>query len=325
MKEPISSIQPNTTQVPNIILDEWMARLSDVELRVLLVVVRQTLGWIEDPETKKRKEKDWISRSQLCFKAGKGKVSVSGAVKTLIEDHRIIEAVDSKGRLLDTSEKRMKIGAGGKIFYRLNVHAPQISLFDTPKKAVQKVNTSQKAVQKKAPFFMNTTKETQDIQKNNLATESHREQNMAKTKEKSPHALFMEFWSSTVEKTRGFKPKITGADGMNLKRVLATGIDQTDLEKISIFFLADPSFKKFSPTLSTMLSAGILNGLINRTKNDPEFYKNLDRYADRYLPRRPLVPGARVNSSGSIAECLSTLMHKFKMPGSESREEIYQR
>lgn len=56
----MSKVIPNTTQVPNVILDEWMPKLKDIELRVLLVVVRQTLGWLENAETGTRKEKDWI-------------------------------------------------------------------------------------------------------------------------------------------------------------------------------------------------------------------------------------------------------------------------
>lgn len=32
----IYGIQPNTTQIPHLIIREWMPRLKDVELRVLL-------------------------------------------------------------------------------------------------------------------------------------------------------------------------------------------------------------------------------------------------------------------------------------------------
>ena len=45
------SIIPNTTQVPNFVLDELLPTLSDVELRIVLIVTRQTLGWVEDKET----------------------------------------------------------------------------------------------------------------------------------------------------------------------------------------------------------------------------------------------------------------------------------
>ena len=48
---------PNTTQVPNVILDHYMAELSGAELKVLLYVVRRTFGF--------QKEADSISLSQL--------------------------------------------------------------------------------------------------------------------------------------------------------------------------------------------------------------------------------------------------------------------
>lgn len=323
MSESTSTILPNTTQVPNIIFDDWMPRLSDVEFRVLLVVVRQTLGWIEDPETKRRKEKDWISHSQLSMKTGKSGYAISKAIRSLVSDHHLIEAIDSKGRLLDTPEKRTRIGRGGKIFYRLNVHAPALSLFDKPLNKATKKGTKILGDSEKGTTFLPAKNEGLQKKpiytKDKSATGVASEEKTAQIKEKSPHALFMEFWSGSVERTRGFKPKITAADGMNLKRVLATGIDPSLLERICIFFLADYQYKKFSPTLSTMLSAGILNGLLNRTKNDPEFYKSLDRYADQYLPRR--AAPAKVYGPASISSALADLMQKFKMPGSERREE----
>ena len=127
MKTP-STILPNTTPLPHIIIREWMPRLSDVELRVLLVVVDQTLGWVIDDGTGRRKAEDWISSSQLCAKTGRSRKHISRAVGALVEEHRIVEAVDSKGRLLDTAEKRQ--AKFGKIFYRLSLHEPEATLFD---------------------------------------------------------------------------------------------------------------------------------------------------------------------------------------------------
>ena len=39
------SLIPNSTQVPDIILDEWMPHLSGAELAVVLAVARKTFGW----------------------------------------------------------------------------------------------------------------------------------------------------------------------------------------------------------------------------------------------------------------------------------------
>ena len=310
------TILPNTTQVPHIIFREWMPRLSDVELRVLLIVVDQTLGWIEDTETGRRKGRDWMSQSQLVEKTGRGRAQISLAVKKLADELHLIEAVDAKGKMLPAEKRKKNFG---KIFYQLNLHAPALTLFDKkrPNKAessrVRNSDTEASRVQISGTRNSDTTKETH-LQKE-IPCESAEP---IAPREKSPHAKFMDFWYEMVEKTRGFKPKISGADGMNLKRVLATGIDPETLEKIAVYFLADPGFKTFSPTLSTMLSAGILNGLLNRTKNDPEFYRNLNQYADRFLPRKAIKPANEVR----VAAALNTLLHKFQMPG--SRENSYE-
>lgn len=156
-----NNLQPNTTQVPHIIIREWMPRLSDVELRVLLVVTDQTLGWLEDVATGRRKEMDWISHTQLCGKTGRGDRSITRAAKALIEKHHIIEAYDSEGELLNTAEKRRK--TGGKIFYRLALRHPQATLFDTTAKMAgvgNKVGVTTPPPPKWRTPKVRTTKET---------------------------------------------------------------------------------------------------------------------------------------------------------------------
>jgi phage replication O-like protein O len=49
---------PNSTQIPDIILDHWMARLSGAEFKVLLYIARRTYGF--------GKEKDRISLNQFA-------------------------------------------------------------------------------------------------------------------------------------------------------------------------------------------------------------------------------------------------------------------
>lgn len=106
---------PNSTQVPNIIFDDLMSGLTDTELRVLLVIVRQTLGWIENPITKTRKEKDWISYSQLKEKTGRQSEALSNSLRGL-EDKKLIEVFDKEGNRLLTKEARL----GKALFYRFS-------------------------------------------------------------------------------------------------------------------------------------------------------------------------------------------------------------
>ncbi len=107
----------------------------------------------------------------------------------------------------------------------------------------------------------------------------------SKKKGNPDHKTFLDFWHDMVPRTRGMKPIYTGADMRNLKRILDFGIEEQTLEQIALFFLADYGFKSFSPSISTLCSAGIINGLLNRSKNgnDPEFWRSMTRYMDQYL------------------------------------------
>lgn len=116
---------PNTTQVPNYILDDLMPRLKDVEFRVLLIIVRQTLGWIEDKETGRRKEKDWISVGQFEKKTGCERWAIGRALSSLYK-HGIIEAMTGDGKILETAKERQQ--AAEKIYFRLKTKEP--TLFD---------------------------------------------------------------------------------------------------------------------------------------------------------------------------------------------------
>ncbi len=143
--------------MPHIIIREWMPRLKDVELRVLLVITDQTLGWIEDKPTGRRKEKDWISRGQLMQKTGRGHSSVSVAIEKLAQ-YGVIEAYDDKAQPLKTPKER----SGNKVFYRLNLAGalPVDKPVENPK-PVQKVDRFlRRPVQNLDVQKVDTTKET---------------------------------------------------------------------------------------------------------------------------------------------------------------------
>lgn len=97
-------IPRNSTPVPNEVFDRYLPLLRPTELTLLLVVIRQTLGWI-DPYSRKRKERDWISGSQLRAKTGYSRKSLSTALKTL-DRYGLIAAYSAGGELLNTPSKR---------------------------------------------------------------------------------------------------------------------------------------------------------------------------------------------------------------------------
>ncbi len=79
----------NTTAVPNQILDDALSLLKEVELKVLLVNIRQTIGW--------NKDHDWIATSQFCTKTGACSKAVLSAVKNL-QKQNLITTFSQEGR-----------------------------------------------------------------------------------------------------------------------------------------------------------------------------------------------------------------------------------
>lgn len=285
METPHSKILPNTTQVPNVVLDEWLARLSDVELRVLLVVIRQTLGWEADKETGRRKTEDWIAMRQFELKTGRSRRQLSSAIKVLVEEHRLIEAVDNKGKPLNTAYKRRR--EFGQIYYRLSLHVPALTLFDKPR--VQKTHTEAPREQKLRAQNVHTTKETSITKENTLRAglAPEKEKTATKPPKPSPHKEIVDDYFRITQRARGIRPIITAADGKMLKNTLDRGVSRETIEQAVIFFLYDPSFKIMAPTIKTILSAGVLTGIINRMRNEPEFWKRLDGYAQHAYSDRP--------------------------------------
>lgn len=68
---------PNYTQTPNVCFDEIFKTLKEGELRVILVLIRQTFGW--------NKSHDRISLSQIADKTGMERRSVCRSLDSLIE------------------------------------------------------------------------------------------------------------------------------------------------------------------------------------------------------------------------------------------------
>ena len=96
--------KPRFTQVPNQFFDEMIPKLKASEMRVMLVIMRQTLGW-------GNKEWDRISISQLVEKSGMSKASVCTALISL-----------KKMGLI----RKAQVGGKGNVqnFYALNIEEP---------------------------------------------------------------------------------------------------------------------------------------------------------------------------------------------------------
>lgn len=76
---------PNYTQTPNDLFDYWLPLLGEAELKVLLVILRKTVGW--------HKVRDKISISQLSTITGLHEESVIKATRSLQKKGVIIKNV----------------------------------------------------------------------------------------------------------------------------------------------------------------------------------------------------------------------------------------
>jgi hypothetical protein len=116
----------NTTPIPNWVLDKALKKLSETELKILLVIIRSTLGWY-DPKTKKRKSRDWLSNAQLSERSGLSERSITIGIKSLLEK-QLIDVTDEVGNLLKTADQRR---FARRIFYGLQNQTTENSSLST--------------------------------------------------------------------------------------------------------------------------------------------------------------------------------------------------
>jgi hypothetical protein len=106
-----------TTPVPNVLFDTYLKELKSAELKVLLVIIRQTLGWADSRAALGRKERDWISGSQLQALTGSSRRAISYAIEVLVAKE-LIEVLDEAGNLLTEPEKRK---GKQRLYYRPSI------------------------------------------------------------------------------------------------------------------------------------------------------------------------------------------------------------
>jgi len=92
---------PNFTQTPNDLFDEWLPKLGEVELKVLLVIMRKTFGW--------HRKKDKISISTFQNLTGSNRTNICTALNSLIEKGLVCKEIVG---VLGTEE----------VYYELVVH-----------------------------------------------------------------------------------------------------------------------------------------------------------------------------------------------------------
>ncbi len=134
--------QPSDSRVyvalPIVVIDSLLPTLKDTELRVLLVVLRQTWGWTTtDGQVKSM---DWLAHSQLKARTGRASEAVSAAIDILIQ-RGLITVQDERGILLSSATSRRRC-RGKMLFAPGPVLAPFHILSHQAKTGASKAKTT---------------------------------------------------------------------------------------------------------------------------------------------------------------------------------------
>ena len=132
------------TAIPNILIDEVMPTLKDTEWRLLCVIARQTLGWVEKGGG--RKQRDWMSQSQLIAKTGRNSAALSAALNVLVREN-LIECQAENGEFLLTPQQRRQ--HRGRVYFSLALERMQPT-----KTELQKANRTKEREDKRNPLYM---------------------------------------------------------------------------------------------------------------------------------------------------------------------------
>ena len=127
------SLDMNLTPLPSVLLDYWMPRLKDTELRIVLLVARQTFG-------RAGKNADWLAHSQLKARTGRASEAISAAIDALVRSG-LLEVFTAEGRTLSSPRERQ--AHRGALLYRIAPTALQESLVaGKPKTETAKAKTT---------------------------------------------------------------------------------------------------------------------------------------------------------------------------------------
>ena len=136
------------TAMPNALIDEVMPTLKDTEWRLLCVIARQTVGWVDNSGN--RKERDWMSQSQLIAKTGRNSAALSAALDVLVREN-LIECQTESGELLPTPEQRRR--HRGRLYFSLSPQQMQPT-----KSELQKAKWTKERENKRNPLNMEEKK-----------------------------------------------------------------------------------------------------------------------------------------------------------------------
>lgn len=99
------SYYKNTTQTPNSLFDIHLKSLSMSELKVLLTIIRKTVGIVQADNPYKRIQRAWISQRLFATCTGLSTRAVSVAIDSLVVKG-LIKVTDSNNNILTSKKAR---------------------------------------------------------------------------------------------------------------------------------------------------------------------------------------------------------------------------
>jgi len=105
-----------TTQIPNSLLDIHLKVLSKSELKVLLIIIRKTVGIIDSEIKGKRIERAWISQRLFSICTNLSGRAISTAIDSLCSKNLII-VTNKVGQILETKNARRGVS---RLYYSSN-------------------------------------------------------------------------------------------------------------------------------------------------------------------------------------------------------------
>ncbi len=220
---------PNTTQVPNVLLDEVIPRLSSSPVRVLLAIIRLTYGF--------GKSSDRLSLSYLAKKTG-------------LSRRRVIDGVKSLGDIIKITpgKKGLKTWEGANEYsLNLDISTGQLDASCsahnvTSARNVTSAKNGQDEVPKSSPSQTNKTKPI-------------RRPHSGDAKSPAPgHKATMVLYCELFSAKFGSKPHIVGGkDGKLLSDLLRQHSPHEVQETLRLFFKKPPDWvaRQSSYTIGT--------------------------------------------------------------------------
>lgn len=107
-----------TTAIPNSVFDVHLPVLSVAELKVLLVIIRHTNGWLKNKRTKERRQYAWITHQRFMNCTGLSRRIMTTTIKSLVKRDLISVTNQSWQPAVTTESRRGRT----RLYYACKLH-----------------------------------------------------------------------------------------------------------------------------------------------------------------------------------------------------------